>query len=346
MKRTPRLASALVAGVLALGLTAGMTESASAAPSDRAGGWLDRQLTGGLVHNDQYGFDDYGLTADTGFALAAIGGHRKALRQSSRALAKHVDSWTTGVDFASSDVYAGSVAKALVFAQTVGANPRSFGKANLVQRLSARISAKKGIVGRLQDKTSGTDYANTLGQAYAAGGLSTARSGKADEAVAFLLRQQCSPGYFRLYFADATAKNQNCDGATKANRAPDTDATAIAVLSLQSIKHPTPRVQRSIAAAVRWLVRTQERNGSFGGGPSTKAPNANSTGLAASALGQAGQCVPAKRAARWVAKLQQKNGAIAYDRSAIKGGITTETRDQWRRATSQAAPGLQFLSSC
>jgi hypothetical protein len=346
MKRMSRLGSAVMAGTVSIGLVAGMAGTASAAPADRSANWLDRQLTHGLVHNDQYGFDDYGLTADTGFALAAIGGHRKAVRQSARALADHVDSWTTGVDFGSSDVYAGSVAKALVFAQTAGVAPRDFGGVNLVKRLNARISTAKGNVGRLQDKTSGTDYANTLGQAYAVGGLSAAHSGKADEAVKFLLRQQCAPGYFRLYFADASAKAQSCDSAKKRDRAPDTDATAIAVINLQSIEHPTARVKRSIAVALRWLTRTQEANGSFGGGPTTKAPNANSTGLAAWALAQGGRCVEARTAARWVAKLQQKSGAIAYDRSVVKAGITTETRDQWRRATSQAAPGLQFVSGC
>lgn len=348
--RTPRLAAGLLAGALALGLLVGTTPSASAAPADRTGRWLEGQLTKGLIHNDEFAFDDYGLTADTGIALAELGGHGKAVKQIRTALAKKVDSWTTGVDFGSSDIYAGSTAKAVVLAQSVGADPKSFGGVNLVKRLNNRVSAKHGIAGRIQDKTSSDDYANTLGQAFAAGGLSAARSAKAPAVVGFLLAQQCDAGYFRLYFAPASAKDQTCTGAAKKDRAPDTDATAIALIQLQSIKDPSAKVERAIKAGVRWLGRTQKSNGSFGGGPTTAAPNANSTGLAASALGLAGGCKPAVRAARWISKLQLKNGAIAYDvkalRTAQREGITVTTADQWRRASAQAAPGLGYLTGC
>jgi hypothetical protein len=352
MNRASRLAVTLTAGALALGLTVGTITPATAAPAPgttRTGNWLERQLTGGLVHNRQYDFDDYGLTADTGTALQAIGGHGKAVKRTRAALARNVDNWTTGGDFAPSDVYAGSTAKAVVFAQTVGANPRRFGGVNLVSRLNARVSSTPGIVGRIQDK-SATDYANTLGQAYAVGGLANARSPKAPAALAFLLRQQCRTGFFRLYFSDPTASSQRCDRAAKADRAPDTDATAVAVLNLQSIDRPSRKVRASIARGLRWLQRAQRPNGSFGGGPTTESPNANSTGLAAWALGQGGKCGAARDAARWVAKLRLKNGAIAYDRAALRAaqadGITTETQDQWRRATSQAAPGLRYLNGC
>ena len=46
--------------------------------------------------------------------------------------------------------------------------------------------------------------------------------------------------------------------------------------------------------------------------------------------------------------LAGQRGAIAYDHAALKyaksHGITGPNRDQWRRATAQAAPGLQYLS--
>jgi hypothetical protein len=353
MIRMPRLASAMLAGALVLSLAVGTTGSASAAPSDRTGRWLERQLTGGLIHNNDPalgGFDDYGLTADTAMALTAVGGHRKAVKQIRAALGRRVDSWTTGIDFESSDIYSGSVAKAVVLAQTIGANPRSFGGVNLVRRLNGRVSSTPGIAGRIQDKSSYGDYANTLGQAFAAGGLTKAHSAKAPAAVGFLLKQQCAAGYFRLNFAAAGAKDQTCGGAAKKDRAPDTDATALAIINLQSIKNPSPRVKRAIANGTHWLVRHQARNGSFGGGPTTQAPNTNSTGLAAWALGQAGKCKPAQRAARWVTKLELRNGAVAYDvkalRTAKRDGITATTADQWRRASAQAAPGLVYLAGC
>lgn len=346
MFRTSRLAAAVVAGTLALGLAVGTSGTASAAVNrpDRAGDWLQRQLTHGLVHNNQYNFDDYGLTADTGIALAKVGGHRKAVRQVGRALAKNVDNYTRG---GGSDVYAGPTAKLTVFAKTVGAKPRSFGGANLVSRLNSTVSSQRGIVGRVQDKSTYGDYANVISQAYAVGALNAVHSPKAPAATKFLLRQQCRAGYFRTYFADASSKQQNCDGAAKrSDRAPDTDATALAVINLQSIKHPNAKVKRAIAHALKWMHRKQASNGSFGGGPTTKASNANSTGLSAWALAQGGKCTDAKRAARWVAKLQRKNGAIAYDRAALKQPIDKVSQDQWRRATSQAAPGLRYLRGC
>ena len=349
MIRMPRAASAVLAGALVLGLAVGTTATASATPADRTGNWLDSQLTKGLIHNDQFKSDDYGLTADTAIALSAVGGHRKAVREVRAALGKRVDSWTTGVDFGSTDVYAGSVAKAVVLAQTIGANPKSFGGVNLVNRLNRLVSTKPGTVGRVQDKSSYADYANTLGQAFAAAGLANAHSAKAPAVVGFLLKQQCKGGFFRLDLAPATAKDQTCDGAAAKNRVPDTDATALAVINLQSIKDPSPRIKRAIAAGNHWLLRKQAANGSFGGSRTTKAANANSTGLAAWALGQAGECKPAQRAARWVSKLQF-HGAIAYDAAALRtakeDGITTEKRDQWRRASAQAAPGLTYLAGC
>lgn len=365
MTRMTRVASAALAGALVVGVAAGTTGTASAAPSApeaRTGGWLEGQLTGGLIHNDDPaygGFDDYGLTADTGMALAAVGGHRKAVTKIRAALAQHVDSWTTGADFASTDIYSGSVAKAVVLAQSTGANPRSFGGVDLVARLDGLVSAEKGIVGRIQDKSSFGDYANTLGQAFAVGALATAKSAKAPQVAGFLLQQQCDAGYFRLYFADATASDQTCDGATKkSDRAADTDATAIALINLQSVAKPTAKVKRAITAATRWLLRKQKADGSFGGGPTTQASNANSTGLAGWALGEAGRTKNASRAAVWIRAHQVTNvgacapyakadvGAIAYDDGALADlagtPIAADTADKVRRATAQALPVLQW----
>lgn len=356
MRTLTRLVAVVAAGLLVLTLPG----AASAAPDDRSAGWLSRQLTNGLVHNNQYDFDDYGLTADTALALAAIGGHREDVRNIRSALADHVDSWTTGVDFGSSDVYAGSVAKALVVAQVTGADPRDFGGVNLVRRLGGRVSDSAPTVGRIEDK-SATDYANTIGQAFAARGLSRAGSGKADEAVRFLLKQQCEQGFFRLLFAPKDEKKQGCDAGTAEESAPDTDVTALAVLSLDALPKQarTKAVRRSIVAATSWLKQAQKKNGSLGGGPATGASNTNSTGLAAWALGETGSCTKARKAARWVRGLQVsgdvsgtplagEKGAIAYDRAgyeaAEQDGIGTEQEDQWRRATTQAAPGLSHLS--
>ena len=58
----------------------------------------------------------------------------------------------------------------------------------------------------------------------------------------------------------------------------------------------------------------------------------------------------ASRAAAWVRNLERHNGAIAYDKAAFraakKDGITSATRDQWRRATTQAGPALRYVNGC
>ena len=193
-----RLGVLTVAGALAVtGATVVTTGTAHAAADDVSAQWLAKQARAGLVHNDQYDFDDYGLTADVGIALDRIGAQRATVTKIRTKLAKNVKSWTTGVDFGTSDVYAGSTAKAVVLAQATGASPRNFGGVNLVRQLSKRISTTSPTVGRLQDKAA-TDFANTIGQALAVQGLSRAKHSKADEAVKFLLKQQCSRGYFRL----------------------------------------------------------------------------------------------------------------------------------------------------
>ena len=346
MLRTSRLVAALVAGTLSLGLAVGVPGSASAATGSpgRAGDWLQRQLTHGLVHNTQYDVDDYGLTADTGLALKTLGGHRRAVGQLTRALARNVNAYTRGGGV---DIYAGATAKLAVLAQTVGVSPRHFGGVDLIRQLSLTVSSQPGIVGRVQDKSAYGDYANVISQSYAVGALNRARSGKARSATRFLIEQQCRAGYFRTYFADATAAKQSCDAAaTRSEKAPDTDATAIAVLQLKSVRHPGAAVKRSIAKATRWLHRQQRSNGSFGGGPSTKAANANSTGLAGWALARTGRCADARQAVRWIAKLQRPSGAIAYDRTALKQPIDKTTQDQWRRATAQASPVLRVVRGC
>jgi len=352
-----RFGALAASATLAIGVALTPGPAYAGAPQDQAARWLVKQLTNGVVHNDAFDFDDYGLTADVGFALAALGDRESTVRDIRKALARNVDSWTTGADFGSSDVYAGPTAKAVVFAQVADGNPRKFGGVDLVKRLQRRVSNDAPIVGRLEDKSTAGDFANTIGQAYAARGLAVARSGKADEALAFLLKQQCAKGWFRLNFTESkTKKDQTCDGGNrKTSSAPDTDATALAVIQLLALPKQSQAVNRAVDNALDWLFVKQERNGSFGGGPATEAPNANSTGLAAWALRDAGACRLAQRAADWVYGLQlsglkRDNGAIAYDKAAKKAaqandGIDEAQRDQFRRATAQAAPSLVLVAS-
>lgn len=320
-------------------------------PAASAGDWLTGQLTSGLLHNNNFGgFDDYGLSIDAALALAALGGHDATVRDISDAVAAHIGAYTgTG-----GEVYAGAMAKAAVLAQTAGADATSYGGTNLIAQLESTVSSAAPINGRLVDASSFGDYANTLGQAFAANSLERAGATKATSVTDFLLKQQCSSGYFRLNFtASKTATKQSCvDGVDTA----DADATAVSVLQL-SPQSADARVAAALARAKTWLRAQQRCDGSFGGGTSTTGSNANSTGLAAWTLGDS----PASRqAAVWLRahqataadssnSLARQAGAIAYDNAGLatgrSKGITDANSDQWRRATAQSTPGIRWYST-
>jgi hypothetical protein len=114
-------------------------------------------------------------------------------------------------------------------------------------------------------------------------------------------------------------------------------------------------VATAVANAKAWLVTQQKSDGSWGGGPSTQGSNANSTGLAAQALGNTAR---SEKAAQWLRarqatyydgcdKLSGQRGAVAYDNAGLAAGrsqgITAAAQDQWRRASAQAVPALAYL---
>jgi hypothetical protein len=353
-----RAGAAVVASALAGSLVAA-AEPAHAVPASSPAGlgatWLAGQLNShGLIHNKQFKLDDYGLTADTVLGLKAIGGHPTKVAEARKALAKHVNDYTTS----GSDRYAGSIAKLLVLAQQTGGGARHFGGVDLVKRLVKRVADDKPIRGRIEDKSSFGDFANTLGQVLATRALLHAGAAAGPSVMRFLLEQQCGKGFFRLDFnADKTAADQSCGKGD----APDTDATAYAVVELSAVAKGHPALKRALGHATRWLKRHQRKHGAFGGAGPTSAANANSTGLAGWALLTTGKCGAARAAASWLADLQitgkvagtklaGERGAIAYDHAAKKAakadGIDKTTRDQWRRATAQAAPALLALSRC
>ena len=347
------VASALAATLIASGGPVQAVSSSS--PAGHGATWLAGQLNRhGLIYNRQFKFNDYGLTADTVLALKAIGGHRSDVKQARRALATHVDDYTTY----QTDTYAGATAKLLVVAQQTGGGAWHFGGVNLVRRLVHRVASQPPIAGRIQDKSTSGDFANTIGQIFAARGLLAAGHPIAGKALHFLLEQQCRSGYFRLEFnADKTSPDQGCGKGDPA----DTDVTALAVVELTAVAKGHRALKGALRDAGRWLKRHQKANGSFGGSGPTSASNTNSTGLAGWAFMTDGRCGAARDAAGWLAKLQVRGdlsgtplagerGAVAYDRAAYKtakqDGIDDTTRDQWRRATAQGAPGLVALSRC
>jgi hypothetical protein len=358
MKRPLRMAAAALAPVLTLGFLATATPTAQAEPSSpqaqAASQWLAGQLTNGLIHNDSYGgFDDYGLSVDTGFALIATGTQTTAVGELTTALADNIGAY---VGDGTTELWSGSTGKAAVFASAAGADPANFGGKDLIAQLESSVATTAPIDGRIEDTSPYGDYANVLGQAWAVEALDKAASPKVGAATDFLLQQQCSEGYFRTYLnADKTAADQSCEGGKAANESnPSTDATALAVITLSN-HAPSPAVDDAVAKAKSWLQANQKADGSWAAGDGIATANSNSTGIATWALSGT---TNATRGAAWLSarqvgagepNLTAEVGAIAYDDAALStaktSGINDDTaRDQWRRATAQATLGLNAIT--
>ena len=367
--RTMRIPARRTLTRLALGATvvalagSGSLVAPATARSTAAGtsaGWLADQLTNGLVvseYNDGtqwVRYKDYGLSLDVYLALTQLGARPAKADSILDAIEPRVHRYvgSTGA------LYAGAIGKLLTAVETDRRDPRTYGDEDLVADLEGLVVTSGPETGRAKD-SGGTDYSNTFGQAFAATALAGAGSSLADEATTFLLKQQCSAGFFR---ENMESSDFTCDSGDANQSAPSVDATATAALAANSLAVLGPPSVQDAAAhaahrAVRWLVAHQKANGSFVG---NGVANANSTGLAATVLSVAGKQAKARAAAEWISGLRVTPklarttafraadvGAIAYNGKALKAGkahgITRDARYQWRRATAQAAPALAFL---
>ncbi|MFG3488454.1 prenyltransferase/squalene oxidase repeat-containing protein [Streptomyces sp. NPDC047972] len=104
-----------------------------------------------------------------------------------------------------------------------------------------------------------------------------------DEAVQWLLGQQCADGSFSSFRADAAAP---CDAKTMR----DSNATALAVQGLRAVRKQSgspETVDKAVKAGSDWLRTVQNKDGGWGyspGGPS----DANSTSVVVGALAATG----------------------------------------------------------
>lgn len=338
-------ALATAAGALALA----PAPAAQAADYDRTkveagASWLTGRMTGGLLSTSYEGvsYKDYGTSVDAALAFLAVGRTADA-DVVADAVAAEIDNYITGESYGDvGSTYAGPVAKAAVLARATGRDVRSFGGKDLV----ARLENQTNDAGRIHDTSSfGTDYANTIGQTFAVRALVDAASVEATAAEAFLLDQQCPGGGFRLFFGDTECT----DGA-----AADPDATSLFLL--QHGSSTDPEISAAVTEALTWLAGRQLADGSFKGGTSTDYSNANSTGLAGWALGEAGRTAAAERAASWLARLSvaepqgcatnltPHTGAIAYTPEVLDQGRTGALDAYtWQLASAQALPALAWL---
>ena len=347
MRTTLRRAAAMSLGS-ALALTGLVQSPASADPSasgTSAAGWIAGKLVNGQLFAEGY---NNGFNIDAGFAELAMG-NTAATGQVRDALAASVNDY---IAFESGDpgsTYAGPTAKALAFVVQSGGNPTSFGGVNLVSRLEATVSADGAKAGRLQDISAFGDFANTIGQSFAAEGLAAVGSSQAVAVRGFLLKQQCPNGQFRLSFSAPADAEQGC--VTNPTGTTGPDVTAYVVLALQS-QYADPTVKAAVDKAVAWLKSTQATDGSFTDGDGKA--NSNSTGLAGSALGESCALDAAHRAASWVRTVQvppgqtgplaAEVGGIAFGPTEFAAAQSAGIADlqQWKVSTSQATPALAW----
>lgn len=361
---------ALAASVALFTSVATMADPANATPAatplSTGADWVAAQLTNGIVHDNQYNFDDVGGSINAAYDLKLAGGHASDVASIVTAVGSRITGSTGYIESTeyptsgptTTGYYANAAANALVFAQEMGEDPTTYGGTNLVTAVENRIPNDSGAqAGQIADQSIYGNYANTIGQALAARGLATANSPKATEALNFLIDQQCSAGYFRLYPKESN-NSWTCQSGIAAGKSPaDTDTTSLVIQQLQPLAQTNPQAARALGKAEVWLLNQQHSDGSFGGGPSTPAPNANSTGLAGTVLGNLGDNDAAINAAVWVRQhqvqttacasaLTSQTGAIAYNDAAMKlgesKGIPTTAAGQWRSATFQALPVLQW----
>ncbi len=295
--------------------------------------WLEGQLTAS-GHRFQSSFegqsyDDLGLTIDALLATASAG--RNTDTEAAAASNYVLDHAASYVSF-EADRYAGPLGKLMVFAQARGIATTNVGGLNLENEIRDRLTAS----GRFSDKSDFGDYSNGVGQAFDMIALSRTTNDVPVSAVNWLLAQQCPNGGFRIDYSD------DVPGCTTSDDS-DLDATSFALLAL-SVSPLTEAQDAKIDPALAFLFDQQADSGLIG--------NANSSGMAASALRTFGLVPDANDVATAVTGLQLASGtdkgAIALtdaDATAAKsGGIADAKRATFQRATAQAVLALGLPS--
>ncbi|MEU3642412.1 hypothetical protein AB0E59_03450 [Lentzea sp. NPDC034063] len=379
---TRRRSLAALAFAVGAGLIATTIAGTAAAAGDRDAAhsssvWLSHQLRpDGTLENPLGGdLPDHGLMLDLVFAMHASGDGALA-----EPIMKFLDDQGHATDYFTWDglapgqgfdqiIVGGAVAKTLLAAQISGRDPRAFDGHDMVAETKAAIRRSGVDAGRVSDYSKNPEWAdmvnnnaNMFGQSLAVIGLAVA--GENDQpAIDKMVTQQCSEGYFRIFFGYVQGpeglKVSSCDeGKADGSSSPDGDATGLALSAMLAAKRAgATGLDEPIARTVTWLKNNQSAGGGWGGGVGTEAPNTNSTGLIVQALADAGGAGP--EVARGVEFLKSAQagasdagtalagqiGAIAYNpasyQAARTGGISGI--DTWIRASAQASLGLSQI---
>lgn len=196
----------------------------------------------------------------------------------------------------------------------------------------------------VDDTTGEIDGGTPYSQAWAVLALKLANNGEAEAAKNALIADQCDHGGW----------SYSCEVA-------DPDITAYSVLALLPFDDQVEDAD-AIAASDRAIDWLKSEQGADGGVVANGVANANSTGVTAWALGEAGESAAAAKSAAWVARhqfvqlpgclaeLDPEPGAIGYDSTALAnaradGGIAAPDRSQWTLASAQALAALGYLAT-
>jgi len=281
---------ALVAGGLALALAgggavlaapgaeAGAGASASSAQTlsaAYAAGFLARsvQADGSVLSGSSASVSD---TVRAALGLAVSGHGRLAFTRAVGYLGAHVDDYTESTTAGVTTVRPGATGLLTVVAVAAGQDPTAFGTpaTDLVDRLvgTQQSSGQLGAGG------------DTFNHALGLLGLEAARgdsraAAAAGKATSYLLSQQCGDGGFTFSARASTATD--CGGQNASDS--DTSSYAFQALSVAGALTPARR-----ATALSYLHGVQNTDGGFGGYGTAAGSNADSTGVAASAIGVLG----------------------------------------------------------
>jgi hypothetical protein len=318
--RSRRRVGALVATTAAACLllsTAGaaIADTTTTDPGVAAAAWLPTELTDGdrmvVEFEGADPFVDTGLTIDVLFALASAGVGADTIAD----IAAWLEGETTTYSGADGSFSAGGTAKLLLAVAVLGDDPTDVDGVDLIERLGTLEDDE----GRFRD-VGRDDFSNVVTQSLAILALTRAGDGASDAAVTVLTDAACDDGGYPTFFAE-----EPCAGAA--------DATAYAAQALLAAGD-----QAGAQAATDWLATTAQDpdTGAFDDGFSGL--NANSTGLAAVALGAAGPEDAHEAAVGFLLDLQFGCDAPPEQVGAIRLTPADETGDA--RATAQAVLGL------
>ena len=288
--------------------------------------------------------------------LDAIGGHAAPSREiSRRARPRTSTSWITGVDFG--DPTTSTPARS----PRRSCSPRSPARTRALRRRRPRQAAQRRgsattapiAAGSRTSRPAATSPTPSARRSPRRG-WPTPASRRPAPAPTFLLKQQCDAGLLPAQLRQGkAAAEQTCDAGSETAASPDTDVTALAVLSLLALPQAGRRRRRAIDDATDWLARAPaEEERQLRRRPATEAttPTAPAwppgrSATPAPAGGQQGGPLGARAAGRrqpLPARRSPARRARSPTTEAAQGGpqqptaSTTTERDQWRRATAQA----------